>query len=155
VSGPYAPYSPGMTTGPTPARVRDADLWAAATRHPFLDAVRDGALPPGAFATWLAQDALFVADLLVFRRALRHGGHLPVGAGTGVPRRLDLRPTGGGDDVEVVEHWTSPEFAGYVAALDALADRAAADLVDPGLLREVLRQEAAFWDMAVPREAAS
>jgi thiaminase/transcriptional activator TenA len=40
------------------------DLWAAATRHRFLDGVRDGSLPVAALDTWLAQDALFVADLL-------------------------------------------------------------------------------------------
>ena len=51
--------------------VPDLDArWAAATRHPFLDAVRDGTLPDGAFETWLAQDALFVADLLRFQARL-------------------------------------------------------------------------------------
>ncbi len=51
--------------------------WHAATRHPFLDAVRDGTLPPEAFHTWLAQDYRFVGDLLRFQarllaRAPRH-----------------------------------------------------------------------------------
>ena len=45
-------------------------LWTAATRHPFLDGVRDGSLPVHALDTWLAQDALFVADLLVFQARL-------------------------------------------------------------------------------------
>lgn len=45
-------------------------LWTAATRHPFLDGVRDGSLPVAALDTWLAQDALFVADLLVFQARL-------------------------------------------------------------------------------------
>ena len=49
---------------------RSADLWSAATRHPFLDAVREGTLPPRAFDTWLAQDARFVADLLAFQARL-------------------------------------------------------------------------------------
>lgn len=49
---------------------RHAEAWQAATHHPFLDAVRDGTLPGGAFATWLAQDYLFVADLLVFQARL-------------------------------------------------------------------------------------
>lgn len=47
-----------------------AALWAAATRHPFLDAVRDGTLPGGALDTWLVQDARFVADLLRFQARL-------------------------------------------------------------------------------------
>jgi thiaminase len=50
-----------------------ADLaaqWSAATRHPFLDGVRDGTVPPAAFDTWLAQDAHFVRDLLWFQARL-------------------------------------------------------------------------------------
>jgi len=38
--------------------------WREATRHPFLDAVRDGTLYWQAFATWLVQDYLFVRDIL-------------------------------------------------------------------------------------------
>jgi thiaminase len=49
---------------------RHADAWRGATAHPFLAAVRDGALPPTAFDTWLVQDALFVADLLRFQARL-------------------------------------------------------------------------------------
>ena len=45
-------------------------LWRAATRHPFLDAVRDGTVPVAAFDTWLVQDARFVADLLRFQARL-------------------------------------------------------------------------------------
>jgi thiaminase len=49
---------------------RFPEEWRAATRHAFLDAVRDGRLPDTAFATWIAQDYLFVADLLVFQARL-------------------------------------------------------------------------------------
>ncbi|HEU0103154.1 MAG TPA: TenA family transcriptional regulator [Mycobacteriales bacterium] len=49
---------------------RCADAWDRATRHPFLDAVREGTIAPSAFDTWLAQDALFVADLLAFQARL-------------------------------------------------------------------------------------
>ena len=49
---------------------RSPGRWAAATRHPFLAAVRDGTLPDPALDTWLAQDALFVADLLAFQARL-------------------------------------------------------------------------------------
>ena len=45
-------------------------LWTAATRHPFLDAIRDGTIADDAFNRWLAQDALFVADLLAFQSRL-------------------------------------------------------------------------------------
>ena len=46
------------------------DLWTAATRHPFLDAVREGTISETAFNRWLAQDALFVSDLLIFQARL-------------------------------------------------------------------------------------
>jgi thiaminase/transcriptional activator TenA len=46
------------------------DLWTAATRHPFLDAVREGTISESAFNRWLAQDALFVGDLLTFQARL-------------------------------------------------------------------------------------
>lgn len=44
--------------------------WSAATRHPFLDAVREGTITDEAFDRWLVQDALFVADLLTFQSRL-------------------------------------------------------------------------------------
>jgi thiaminase len=47
-----------------------ATTWAAATRHPFLDAVREGTLPPQAFATWLVQDYLFACDEFAFQARL-------------------------------------------------------------------------------------
>lgn len=53
---------------------------------------------------------------------------------------------------EVVEHWTTPGFAAYVDALAALADDALA-AAPAGLaatVAEVLEQERAFWDMALP-----
>jgi thiaminase/transcriptional activator TenA len=49
---------------------RHPGAWRTATRHPFLDGVRDGTLPAGAFATWLGQDRLFVEDLLRFQARL-------------------------------------------------------------------------------------
>jgi formylaminopyrimidine deformylase / aminopyrimidine aminohydrolase len=49
---------------------RHPDAWRGATRHPFLDAVRDGTVPVAAFDTWLVQDARFVADLLRFQARL-------------------------------------------------------------------------------------
>lgn len=49
---------------------RHPDAWRGATRHPFLDAVREGTIPVAAFDTWLVQDARFVADLLRFQARL-------------------------------------------------------------------------------------
>lgn len=46
------------------------EAWRAATSHPFLDGVRGGGLPGGAFEMWLAQDYLFVSDLLAFQARL-------------------------------------------------------------------------------------
>lgn len=62
----------------TQSRGVDDELWAASTRHPFLDAVRNGTITDAAFDRWLAQDALFVGDLLgsqaqLLARAPRHG----------------------------------------------------------------------------------
>jgi formylaminopyrimidine deformylase / aminopyrimidine aminohydrolase len=45
-----------------------------------------------------------------------------------------------------VEHWTTPGFAGYVAALEAAAD--AAGPADDATFLEVAGAEAEFWGMA-------
>lgn len=47
-----------------------ASLWKDATEHPFLDGVREGTLPDGAFEEWLVQDYLFVLSGLVFQSRL-------------------------------------------------------------------------------------
>jgi thiaminase/transcriptional activator TenA len=57
---------------------RYAADWRRATRHPFLDAVRDGSLPAAAFDTWLVHDARFVADLLRFQARLLARAPRPV-----------------------------------------------------------------------------
>ena len=49
---------------------RNPAAWQEATRHPFLEGVREGSLPAGAFESWLEQDYLFAADLLVFQARL-------------------------------------------------------------------------------------
>ncbi len=186
----------------------DPALWTAATRAPFLDGVRDGSLPVAAFDTWLAQDALFVADLLTFQARLlaraprRDQAVLAGGVGALVEEldwfdglaaargldlaaaplpatlayrallgRLDAAPyadalgclevvervyleawrwalPGAPAYAELVEHWTTPGFAAYVDALEAAASRAGA--TDAALVAQVLRQEAAFWQMAMP-----
>lgn len=186
--------------------------WSAATSHPFLDGVRDGSLPPGAFDTWLAQDAHFVGDLLWFQarllgRAPRPGQPvLAAGAVAlveelawfdeqavrrGLPPEAPRQPAteayaallarldaavpaaalaalwaiervylaawsaaapGAPEYRPFVAHWTTPEFAGYVAELEQAADRLLPAGGMPGdvagLVAEVLRAEVAFWDMA-------
>ena len=47
---------------------------------------------------------------------------------------------------EFVEHWSTPEFADYVAALGELA----APDKHEDLVGDVLALEVAFWDMALP-----
>lgn len=49
---------------------RHPEAWREATRHPFLDGLRDGTLSGGAFEAWLMQDYLFVGDLLSFQARL-------------------------------------------------------------------------------------
>ncbi len=49
---------------------RDPEAWSRATRHKFLDAVREGDISEAAFDRWLTQDYRFVADLLRFQARL-------------------------------------------------------------------------------------
>ncbi len=188
--------------------------WKEATRHPFLDGVREESLPNGAFESWLEQDYLFVADLMVLQARLlsrsprRDQAVLP-GVLTAVEAELgwfeekaeerDFRleaqrhPTttayrdfmniledepypvgitalwalerayleawrsaspGGADYREFVEHWTTPEFAEYVAGLEKAADSFLKPLNEKERRRaeavflEVCRLEHDFWEMA-------
>jgi len=191
----------------------DSELWTAATQHPFLDGVRDGSLPVEALDTWLAQDAVFVADLLRFQarllaRAPRSDQAVLAGGAVALVEELDwferlaadrgldlaaepLPATlayrellqrldtaayadalgclqvvervyldawrsalpGAPAYAELVEHWTTPGFAAYVDALTAAAERAGRP--DEELVAAVLRQEAAFWTMALPDGAVT
>ena len=53
---------------------------------------------------------------------------------------------------QFVEHWTAPQFAGYVEALESAADDALGDATAGADLDAVFRQivdaESRFWDMA-------
>ena len=49
---------------------RNYMVWKGPTRHPFLEAVREGRFPADAFEAWLAQDYLFVGDALAFQARL-------------------------------------------------------------------------------------
>ena len=193
---------------------RHPEAWWAATRHPFLDSLRDGTLPVGAFEAWLAQDYLFVGDLLTFQarllaRAPRPAQGVIAGGLVAVEdelgwfedrareRGLQLgntrHPTteayrsllgvlgedpypvavtalwamerayleawrsaapGHPDYWAFVEHWTTPEFAGYVKGLEEAADAALEadgvpeERVEAAFL-EVAFVERDFWEMAL------
>lgn len=198
---------------------RHPDAWLGATRHPFLDSLRDGTLPREAFEAWLGQDYLFVRDLLSFQARLlarvprpaqgvlagglvaledelgwfegmARGRGLELGEtrhpttiayrglldaleedaypvaltalwalerayleawGSAAPGHPDYRP--------FVEHWTTPEFAGYVAGLEAAADAAlGTDGVPEGRVEEAFLEVASvekdFWEMALSYDAS-
>ena len=199
-----------------PSRLLESnpEAWERATRHPFLDGVRDGNLPAGTFESWLVQDYLFVTDLLGFQawllarsprqhQAVLVGGLVAVEAELGwfeekaaerdikldVRRRpataayrdfmagLEDEPyvagitalwalerayleawrsasPGGADYREFVEHWTTPEFADYVAGLEEAAE-ASLESANKGEVEcalaafgETCRLERDFWEMA-------
>jgi thiaminase/transcriptional activator TenA len=191
------------------------DLWLRATRHEFLDAVRDGSLPGAAFASWLTQDYRFVALLLRFQarllaRAPRPAQAVLAGGAAALvdelawferkaaARGLDLAVAelpataeygrllehldaaefpvamsmlwalervyldawtyaapGAPPFREYVEHWTTPEFAGYVAELEGAAEAALRGAPEPAgidaYFRQVVEAEVRFWDMAWTR----
>ena len=52
---------------------RHAELWHAATRHPFLVGIRDGSLSRAAFDTWLVQDYHFVSAGFRFQALVASG----------------------------------------------------------------------------------
>jgi thiaminase/transcriptional activator TenA len=59
---------------------------------------------------------------------------------------------GAGAYREIVEHWTTPAFADYVAELERLVDDSLAEALSQrqqDVFAEVLRLEVAFWDAAV------
>lgn len=188
--------------------------WREATHHPFLEAVGQGTFPAGAFEAWLAQDYLFVSDLLVFQarllartprpaQAVVAGGLVAIEAELGwfeeksAERGRDLEtprhPTaaayhdlmvvldqetytvavtalwaieqayleawrgaapGHPDYREFVEHWTTEEFAEYVARLREAADAALQTAGEDerkqaeAAFLEVARLERDFWEMA-------
>lgn len=193
---------------------RHPDAWRGATRGPFLEGVREGTLPAGAFETWLVQDYLFVDDLRVFQsRLLARSPRVAQAAVAGglvalvdelgwfekQAERMNLaldaarHPTteayrdfmvglkeqryppgivalwaierayleawqsavpGHPDYREFVEHWTVPEFAAYVAALEEAADAALREAsaeeskeAERAFLG-VARLERDFWEMA-------
>jgi formylaminopyrimidine deformylase / aminopyrimidine aminohydrolase len=64
MSPPHVLYGGGVPV----AALLKLPQWDAATRHPFLRTVGEGTA--STFGVWLAQDALFVANLVVFQARL-------------------------------------------------------------------------------------
>ena len=106
---------------------RHPDAWRAATRHPFLEGARNGTLREGAFATWLAQDYLFVGDLLRFQarllaRAPRHAQAVLAGGLVALEAELTwFEEHAAARRVELVEqrHPTTEAYRRFMASLDA------------------------------------
>ncbi len=83
--------------------------WREAIRHRFLDGVRTGTLPAGAFETWLVQDYLFVLGGLAFQSRL-----IPR-----APRRDQALLIGGLAALEAELGWFEAKASERALALDA------------------------------------
>jgi thiaminase len=147
---------------------RHAAAWACATQHPFLVAVRDGMVPERAFNAWLVQDYRFVCELLRFQarllgRAPRRAQPVLVSGAAAIVDELtwfeeqarvrgcDLQAAPGAPAYqEFVGHWTVPQFAAYVDALERAADDALGEATDEAdaVFAQVVDAESRFWDMA-------
>ncbi len=105
----------------------NAQLWRAATHHPFLNEVRDGTLAPAAFARWLSQDYHFAVALIrTEARALacapREDLELLVGGIQAMVAELDWFESMAPEraiDLDVPLH---PTARAYIDYLHALAD---------------------------------
>ena len=105
---------------------RHPGAWRGASRHPLLDAVREGTLAPEAFETWLAQDYLFVADLLAFQsrllaRAPRSDQAVLAGglaAVEGELRWFEEKAGESGIKLEAPRHPTTAAYRDFLIALE-------------------------------------
>jgi thiaminase len=127
--------------------------WHSATRHPFLDAVADGSLPASAFTTWLGQDYLFVADLLVFQarllaRAPRSAQSVLAAGLVGLESELGWFEANADRRGLVLDSDAAPTTLRYRALLEAL-DRAPYPVGITGLWA-VERAYQDSWQSALP-----
>ncbi len=126
-----------------------AGQWQGATRHPFLDGVRDGSLPAVALDRWLVQDAQYVDALLRFQctvlaRAPR-GDQLVLAQGL-LALAEELRWFDGlaaGRSLDLQEPLL-PACRAYIAELQRLAD--AAETPYPALITALWTIERAYLD---------
>ncbi len=120
---------PRVRRVPDPLQCAPAQAWERAVAHPFLDAVRDGTVAGPAFDTWLAQDALFVADLLAFQarlvaRAPRPAQGVLAGGVVALSDELDWfagLAAGRGLDLDVAPLPATRAYAALLRQLDAAA----------------------------------
>ncbi len=131
--------------------------WEKATRHPFLDAVREGTLPPGAFGSWILQDYLFVGDLLVFQSRLLARSPRPaqavLAAGlVGAEAELGWFESQAAEkslDLDVPRHPTTRAYKNLLAQLE--------DEPYPAAITTLWAVERAYleaWTSAAPGDAA-
>jgi formylaminopyrimidine deformylase / aminopyrimidine aminohydrolase len=132
---------------------RHTEAWHRATRHEFLDAVRDGSIPEPAFDRWLAQDYAFVGHLLRFQARLLARAPRPAqlvlvqGAAALVDELtwFEGQAQARGLDLGV------PELAGTTGYRDLLERLDAADAaVALGLLWAIERVYLEAWSHAAP-----
>jgi thiaminase len=105
---------------------RHRELWHEATRHPFLDGVREGTLPEEAFERWLVQDYLFVREGLAFQarllaRAPRRDQRLLIGGLVGIEEELgwfEGQARRRGLDLEARPHPTNAAYCGFLVGLE-------------------------------------
>ncbi|MCA3749181.1 MAG: TenA family transcriptional regulator [Rubrobacter sp.] len=105
---------------------RHRDPWNQATRHPFLDGVREGTLPRGTFETWLVQDYLFVVEGLKFQarllaRAPRRDQALLIGGLAALEEELgwfEEQARRRGLGLDAPRHPTNAAYCGFLAGLE-------------------------------------
>ncbi len=116
----------GLRVGDLELLERHPGAWRGASRHPLLDAVCECTLATGAFETWLAQDHLFIADLLVFQsrllaraprsdRAMLAGGLVTVEAELGW---FEEKAGECGIKLETPRHPMTAAYRGFLIALE-------------------------------------
>lgn len=139
---------------------RHPELWHRATRHPFLDGVRDGSLPEESFRRWLVQDYHFVRGLLpaqayVLAASLRPDQRVLASGLVGLAEELDwfeqhARPRG--LSLEVAVHPTCRAYVDFLlenCTVRALASASPSEQATAeDAFRQVAEYEAAFWNMA-------
>lgn len=132
---------------------RHPEEWRAAVTHPFLASVRDGTLSSRAFNTWLAQDYLFVRDLLSFQARLlaevpRPGQSVLAAGLVALEAELSWFEVGAGERGMNLDKRRHPTTEAYRAALAHWLDAG----VEPALtaLWTLERAYLEAWQSAAP-----
>ncbi|WP_408638297.1 TenA family transcriptional regulator [Rubrobacter xylanophilus] len=115
-----------MAMRPRDLLARHQELWRGATRHPFLDGVREGTLPRRAFERWLVQDYLFVREGLAFQarllaRAPRRDQRLLIGGLVALEEELgwfEEQARRRNLDLDARPHPANAAYCGFLAGLE-------------------------------------